>query len=222
MSASKRTDAIKRDNDKFNESLAVMKREREICVEGAQHVSAGLSAIEKTYNDESYEVALTNESAQMERLISSVEMNSLKACSALEEVNNQLAKLVLEQTDDKKVAENAPPGPIEEFLSPQDTEALQKAAKIKIDAAASRLREIFLKATNQYNHVITTFSSVSNDQQEQEEREIFDDDERRQIALIPSLQKKVKELKKELELAEMKARSVIVQRFRCTLSLILH
>ena len=207
MLHSKREQAIRADNEKFNDNIAEMRLEREKCVIGAQEVSEGLMNIEKAYHDESYDVALASETGQMEKLLSTVEMNSLKACSALEEVNKELARLAFEQMESKRTEmESGGGSQIEDYMTPQDTEAIQRNVKAKMEAAATRLRDIFLKANNQYNHVLSSFSA-SHDQQEE-----GDDDERRQLALVPALQKKIKDLRRDLEAAEAKARSITVQR----------
>jgi hypothetical protein len=254
----KKIDLQKREAEKFNENLTKMKRERESCVEGAIQITKNLADLERGYREESYENILTNETAQMEKLLSSVEMNSLKACSALEEVNNELTKLALENFDfpfsggavgtsadgsggsvtglaggvssATATATGAGTGTgtvtrAEEYLTMQDLEMIQKNNKLKINAAAVRLKDIFVKATKQYNSVIASFSSVSPDQQDasdgqheqQSQQQHHHQIEDHHAAHIASLQKRIKDLKKELEISEMKSRSVIVQRSITTL-----
>ena len=41
--------------EKFNESLSKMKKERDLCVNGAINVTKNLQEIEKNYHEESYE-----------------------------------------------------------------------------------------------------------------------------------------------------------------------
>jgi hypothetical protein len=245
---------MKRQAEKFSESLSKMKQERDDCINGAQQVTKNLNQIEKLYYDESYENLLTNETATMEKLLSSVEMNSLKTCSALEDVNNILNRLTLESyepsTSTASAAESgAAAGAMvpEEFLSMQDTELISKNNKVKIDAAAVKLKEIFLKATNQYHAVLASFSTVTSHDAHDLNLDssstatgapggggagdhhgathgagsggggaghvVSELVENHHLNHLQSLQKRIKELKKELEISEMKSRSVIVQRY---------
>jgi hypothetical protein len=209
---SSREKAIRADNEKYNESMASMKKERDQCAQEAAAISSGLAKIEGVYNEESYDVVLSAEAAQMDRLLSIVEMNSLKACSALQDVNGVLQKLANDEMEDRRSEMETLPD--EEFMSLVDSENTQKAMRAKAELAAARLRDIFVKANSQYNHVLANFAAQEHSEDILEERPPTRDTEndQRQMAMVAMLQKKIKEVKKELEISEGQCRSLIVQR----------
>ena len=210
-----REKAIRADNEKYNESMATMKKERDQCLQEAANISKGLADIGGVYNDETYDVVLSAEASQMERLISIVEMNSLQACSALEEVNEELQKLAMEELESKRHEMEDAATPEEEFMSPADTEAVHSAMRMRAEIAASKLREIFVKANAQYNHVLSSLAASTNDTVDILDKKPTTRDsenDQRQIALVSLLQKKLKDMKKELEVSEGQYRSLVVQR----------
>lgn len=155
------------------------------------------------------------ESANIERLISSFETNTFMACKSLEEVSNHMSKFELEQLEEK-AGEDINAGISEDF-APIPSHVLENEMKTKFAKSVTKMNEIFGKMSKQYGSLISNvhvqMDYKNSEKIENEKKLVVEKEDVQQLALIPSMRNKILQLKRELEISEIQARSLLVQRY---------
>lgn len=137
----------------LDDDIERMQHERDALSVNAKDIQSELSKIENAFRVETFDALSMTSPAQMARLILNFELNADKACAALEDVNKEL-----EQVDeDIDLSLQASDGTNFEDVSEQ----LQKEVQQKIESAARRMNEIFVKATAQYKRIVDQIAAVN-------------------------------------------------------------
>lgn len=137
----------------------------------------------------------------MERMIQEFEDNTKKGVLALSEINSTLESIGQSATNGD--TDNSEMEDIISNAFPVDK--MGEDYKRKMTATAAKLTSIFSRSKKNYNDLLQSFSQgVDGDLSAGSEADL-------EAALIPILQQKVKQLQKDLELSNMKARSLAVQ-----------
>jgi hypothetical protein len=152
--------------------------------------------------------------AQIERLISSFETNTFHACQSLEEVANHMTKYSNEQDDSKNdlLIMNKD---IDDYV-PIPPHILESEMKMKLAKSLGKMNDIFSKASKEFGILIAESQELQNldkTLKENEKKNEKSNQDEVQLSLIPTLQRKILQLRKDLELAESQARSLSVQRY---------
>ena len=185
------------ENTRLNQEIERIRSERETILTNSNNLNDG---IEKLNEDFGNGTDFGGSPEKMRKLFDKFEKNVEKSFLVLDNVNDDFNKVMAERIEfeDSLIIDDLP----QELAIPVNLEQEDKDRKT---SSTMKLNEVFLKLKKQHNQMLHSFAHDV-DQDIHAENPMDSES-----ALVPILQRKCNQLKKEVEVAESKARSISAQ-----------
>ena len=182
---------------KLEEDIEKMRKERGDLIEDARALSQGIKKLEEEYYEGIEGFGKSPE--ELAKLFAKFESNERKSLAVLDEINDEFTKVRENQSEleDLLLEEDAP-------IVDDSTLLVQEVKSNKMQSNG-KLVELLTRVRKQHDDLLSSFTAdIDKDIQTGSAADI-------EAALVPILQRKNNQLKKQADLAESKARSLTAQ-----------
>jgi hypothetical protein len=206
----------RKDEIAYENAITALAERREKISTDFEQLNSSLETVSNDFDawNRHSSVESTKPKFAIARFMEDMEKRNDKTISALQNVSESFGKLASSTKLDEEFDENKNSDVFAGDLGELSiADILGTEYKKKIGTASAKLANIFAAGKKQYNDVLTSIIPAD-DVSESMDGDLKTGntaDSDVASALIPMLQQKVVQLKKELELAQMKSRSVTVQ-----------
>ena len=190
-------EAQRKKDAKLEEDVEKMRKERGDILEDAKALALGLKKLEDDFKYTGLEFEKSPE--EMLKLLEKFEMNADRAAKALDEVNMDFGRIRSSQAELEDMM-TLQEDPIEGLPT-----SLEQEIKERKNHSTAKLTDLLSRVKKQHSDFVNTFvDDIDKDIRASSSADV-------EAALVPILQRKCYQLKKETELAESKARSITAQ-----------